>query len=344
MPFQIIRDDITHVQADAIVNPANPNPVIGAGVDRAIHQAAGPRLLAEREKIGRIHFGDAAITPAFDLPAKYVIHAVGPIWNGGDRGEEQLLASCYRKALALAEEKKCRSIAFPLIATGNYGFPKALALQIATQEINRFLLETDMQIDLVVFGKEAFVLSKKLVSSVQSFIDEHYVVAKRDDEYGTADGGLSCAERRRMQDAREEYRMFSANIAGGELPPKGPKDLNDYLRNLDAGFSETLLHLIDLSGKKDAEIYKKANIDRKLFSKIRSKKNYQPSKPTALAFAFALELSLEETQDLIARAGFALSHSSRFDLIVEFFLLQHNYNVMELNQVLFKFDQPLIGA
>ena len=254
MPFEIVRNDIVNMQVDAVVNTANLNPVIGSGVDSGIHKKAGHELLAARQKIGCIEFGDAVITPGFGLDAKYVIHTVGPIWEDGNHGEEQILSSCYRKSLALAKEHECESIAFPLIATGNYDFPKPLALQSAVREISTFLL------------------------------------------------------------------------------------------GLDAGFSETLLQLIDRTGKKDSEIYKKANVDRKLFSKIRNNMDYKPSKTTALAFALALELDVDETKDFIGRAGFALSHSSKFDVIVKYFLVNRNYNVFELNEVLFAFDQPLIGA
>lgn len=165
MPFEIVRNDIVNMQVDAVVNTANPNPVIGSGVDSGIHKKAGYELLLARQKIGCIDFGDAVITPGFNLDAKYVIHTVGPIWEDGNQGEEQILSSCYRKSLALAKEHECESIAFPLIATGNYGFLKPLALQIAVREISTFLLENEMQIYLVVFGKEAFALSEKLFKS-----------------------------------------------------------------------------------------------------------------------------------------------------------------------------------
>lgn len=350
MPFEIVRNDIVNMQVDAVVNTANPNPVIGSGVDSGIHKKAGYELLAARQKIGCIDFGDAVITPGFRLDAKYVIHTVGPIWEDGSHGEEQILSSCYRKSLALAKEHECESIAFPLIATGNYGFPKPLALQIAVREISAFLLENEMQIYLVVFGKEAFALSEKLFKSVSSYIDENYIRSKTLDEYGSESillriGGRLKGRSRSREDvypsqALEERLDMSAPAA----VPMDSDDWGQLLKNLDAGFSETLLQLIDRTGKKDSEIYKKANVDRKLFSKIRNNMDYKPSKTTALAFAFALELDINETKDFIGRAGFALSHSSKFDVIVEYFLVNRNYNVFELNEVLFAFDQPLIGA
>jgi O-acetyl-ADP-ribose deacetylase (regulator of RNase III) len=356
MPFEIVRNDIVNMQVDAVVNTANPNPVIGSGVDAGIHKKAGHKLIKTRQKIGCIDFGEVAITPGFDLEAKYVIHTVGPIWKDGKHGEEQILSSCYRKSLALAKEHKCESIAFPLIATGNYGFPKPLALQIAVREISTFLLENEMQIYLVVFGKEAFALSEKLFKSVSSYIDENYIHSKTIDEYGTDQVYGSRLETRRIRDMLKRSNNIPEDIcppqASKECPdvsvgagmPMDDDDWGHLLDGLDAGFSETLLHLIDRTGKKDSEVYNKANVDRKLFSKIRNNMDYKPSKATALAFAFALELDIDETKDFIGRAGFALSHSSKFDVIVEYFLVYRNYDVFELNEVLFAFDQPLIGA
>ncbi len=356
MPFEIVRNDIVNMQVDAVVNTANLNPVIGSGVDSGIHKKAGHKLLKARQKIGCIDFGDAAITPGFGLDAKYVIHTVGPIWEDGNHGEEQILSSCYRKSLALAKEHKCESIAFPLIATGNYGFPKSLALQIAVREISAFLMKEEMQIYLVVFSKEAFALSEKLFKSVSSYIDENYIRNKTLDEYGTEGTNGFRFERRQADKRQKRSNRIHEDIRPSQALDKGfalpvgtgvsvpPDDWGKLLKNLDAGFSEMLLQLIDRTGKKDSEIYKKANIDRKLFSKIRNNMDYKPSKTTALAFAFALELDINETRDFIGRAGFALSHSSKFDVIVEYFLVNRNYNVFELNEVLFAFDQPLIGG
>ena len=338
MPFEIVRNDSVNMRVDAVVNTANPNPVIGSGVDSGIHKKAGHELLVARQKIGCIDFGDAAITPGFDLDARYVIHTVGPVWEDGSHREEQILSSCYRNSLTLAKEHECESIAFPLIATGNYGFPKPLALQIAVREISTFLLENEMQVYLVVFGKEAFALSEKLFKSVNSYIDENYIRSKKLDEYGTESMYGSRLETRRIREQE------CADMSVGAAIPMDSDDWGQLINDLDAGFSETLLQLIDRTGKKDSEIYKKANVDRKLFSKIRNNMDYRPSKTTALAFAFALELDVEETKDFISRAGFALSHSSKFDVIVEYFLVNRNYNVFELNEVLFAFDQPLIGA
>lgn len=329
MPFEIVRNDIVNMKVDAIVNTANPRPIIGAGTDKAVHDKAGARLLLARKEIGNIAVGEAAITPAFDLNARYVIHTAGPIWRDGKSSEEALLASCFKNSLRLAKEKECESIAFPLISTGSYGFPKPLALQIAVREISSFLMENEMQVYLVVFEKQSFELSEKLFKSVSSYIDENYVSDKMSLEYGTS------------KLRRFDYEEMLLRESSYEITSKIP-NLDGMLNNLDKGFSETLLDLIDRTGKKDSEIYKRANVDRKLFSKIRNNADYRPSKATAIAFAIALELDLDETSDLLSRAGYALSQSSKFDVIVKYFIENKKYDIFELNSVLFEFDQPLI--
>lgn len=329
MPFEMVRNDIVNMKVDAIVNTANPRPIIGAGTDKAVHDKAGARLLLARKEIGDIAVGEAAITPAFDLDANYVIHTAGPIWRDGKSSEEALLASCFKNSLRLAKEKECESIAFPLISTGSYGFPKPLALKIAVREISSFLMENEMQVYLVVFEKQSFELSEKLFKSVSSYIDENYVSEKINAEY-------------KMSNLRSYELLFEAS----DTPRYGTicnnPNLDGMLENLDKGFSETLLALIDRTGKKDSEIYKRANVDRKLFSKIRNNVNYKPSKTTAIAFAIALELNMDETNDLLSKAGFALSQSSKFDVIVRYFIENKKYDIFELNSVLFEFDQPLI--
>ena len=329
MPFEIVRNDIVNMKVDAIVNTANPRPIIGAGTDKAVHDKAGARLLLARKEIGDIAIGTSKITPAFDLNARYVIHTAGPIWRDGKSSEEALLASCFKNSLRLAKEKECESIAFPLISTGSYGFPKPLALQIAVREISSFLMENEMQVYLVVFEKQSFELSEKLFKSVSSYIDENYVSEKINAEY-------------KMSNLRSYELLFEAS----DTPRYGTicsnPNLDGMLENLDKGFSETLLALIDRTGKKDSEIYKRANVDRKLFSKIRNNADYRPSKTTAIAFAIALELDLDETSDLLSRAGYALSQSSKFDVIVKYFIENKKYDIFELNSVLFEFDQPLI--
>ena len=333
MPFEIVRNDITNMRVDAIVNTANPRPVVGAGTDAMIHEKAGPGLLEARLKIGNIPMGSAAVTPAFNLQAKYVIHTVGPVWDGGSYGEEALLRSCYDNALKLAAQHSCRSIAFPLICAGNYGFPKDKALQIAIAAFSAFLLEQEMQIYLVVFDRMAYQLSEKLFQSVASYIDENYV-----------DACKFTACRAIRNDCRRDMECSAVLEEVYACPPPKAASLEELLKQADAGFTETLLKLIDKTGKKDSEVYKKANLSKQHFSKIRNNPDYRPTKPTAIALALSLELDLDATRDLIGRAGYALTNSSKFDLIVRYFIEQGNYNVVEINCVLFEHDQSLLGA
>lgn len=340
MPFEIVRNDITKMQVDAIVNTANPHPVIGAGVDSMIHEKAGQRLLQARQQIGDIAVGSAAITPGYNLPAKAVIHTVGPVWRGGLFGERKHLRSCYDTSLRLALENGCQSIAFPLISTGHYGFPKDKALRIAISAFSEFLLEHEMQIYLVVFDRDAFRLSEKLFHRVASYIDQHYV-----ENCGKT---VLRAPMRRMfsrMEAMEECES-TAPLPCYSMPQAAPKamSLAEKLKQMDAGFTETLLNLIDKTGKKDSEIYKRANLSKQHFSKIRNNPDYKPTKPTAIALALALELDLATTKDLIGRAGFALTSSSKFDLIIQYFIEQGNYNIVEINIALYEFDQMLIGG
>ena len=324
------------MQVDVIVNTANPRPVIGLGVDSAIHKKAGTELLKARQRIGHIDVGHAAITPAYQLDAKFVIHTVGPVWMGGDQDEEMLLRSCYDNALQLAFQHKCRSIAFPLISSGNYGFPKDKALQIAIAAFSEFLLDQEMQIYLVVFDRTSYRLSEQLFRDVDSFVDEHYVetvetaiYAREDRSRGARRRDAELSERRMAIPCARETKALS---------------LDEMLKQQDTGFTEALLKLIDERGKKDSEIYKKANISRQHFSKIRNNPNYKPTKPTAIALALALELDLGQTRELIGRAGYALTNSSKFDLIIRYFIEQKNYNVVEINIALYERDQSLLGS
>lgn len=336
MPLQIIRQDITKMDVDAIVNAANRSLLGGGGVDGCIHRVAGPELLKECEKLGGCNTGDAKITKAYKLPCKYVIHAVGPRYEDGNYNEEKLLRSCYSTSLNLAKENKCETVAFPLISSGIYGYPKAEALKVAIDEISEFLLSNDMTVYIVIFDKNAYKISEKLFADIEEYIDDNYV-----DEHA-----LMYPEMRRMN--RSDDIEYCASISMGvdacleEASFKA--SLEDIIDQIDESFAEMLLRKIDERGMKDSECYKKANIDRKLFSKIRSDMNYKPSKPTALAFAIALELSLDETKDMLMKAGFALSHSNKFDLIIEYFISNGNYNIFEINEALFAFDQNLLGA
>ena len=329
MPLIIVRNDITKMSVDAIVNAAKESLLGGGGVDGCIHCAAGPELLQECRTLGGCRTGEAKITGAYRLPCRYIIHTVGPVWNGGKYGEREKLASCYRTSLALAKERGCETVAFPLISSGIFGYPKDQALRVAVDTISEFLAENDMTVYIVIFDRAAYQIGNKLFADIAAYIDDHYVDAHTD----------SRRERMRRMSVVES-RMLTAY----EDTPMAASGLDEALSHLDAGFSETLLKLIDRSGNKDAEVYRKANVDRKLFSKIRNNPDYKPSKPTAIAFAIALELNLDETRDLIARAGYALSASSKSDVIIEYFIGREKYDIFEINEALFAFDQSLLGA
>ena len=336
MPLIIVRNDITKMSVDAIVNAAKESLLGGGGVDGCIHRAAGPELLQECRTLGGCRTGEAKITGAYCLPCRYIIHTVGPVWNGGKCGEREQLASCYRTSLALAKEHGCETVAFPLISSGVFGYPKDQALRVAVDAISEFLAENDMMVYIVIFDRAAYQIGNKLFADIAAYIDDHYVDAHTDTrrERLRRSFDLQSQPLSVYEDAAPQYA--SASVASGNL--------DDLLAHLDAGFSETLLKLIDRSGKKDSEIYKKANVDRKLFSKIRNNPDYKPSKSTAIAFAIALELNLDETRDLIARAGYALSPSSKFDVIIEYFIMQRDYDIFKINEALFAFDQSLLGA
>ncbi len=336
MPLKIVRNDITTMSVDAIVNAANTKLQKGGGVCGAIFHAAGAKeLQKECDTIGKCQVGDAVITKGYNLPANYVIHAVGPIWRGGSQGEATLLHNAYLNSLNLALQHKFHFIAFPLISSGIYGYPKDQALHIAVSAISEFLLNHDMTVYLVIFDKKDYVLSEKLFSEIEEYIDENYV------------------EERLLQ---ESYRILEPDdvqpfeclqetmLAPAPVTKEVRKrSLEDVVGQLDESFSQMLLRLIDERSMTDVQTYKRANIDRKLFSKIRSNPNYNPSKITAIAFSVALELNLDETLDLLGKAGYTLSHSNKFDVIIEYFLEEGNYNIHEINEALFAFDQALLG-
>ena len=340
MPFEIVRNDITKMSVDAIVNAANSALAPGGGVRGAIFAAAGyDQLDRACRAIGHCDVGQAVITDGFHLPAKYVIHAVGPIWRGGGQNEAALLRSCYISSLKLAEKNGCQSIAFPLISSGIYGYPKAEALKIAVSAIAEFLLEHEMQVYLAIFDRNAMLLSEKLHSNLKSYIDDHYVDAHLFERRLQMES-ISYARQLSEQDAMAA--PMAASMPAPEAKPK-KRSLKDLLGHLDESFSRMLLRLIDEKGMTDVEVYKRANIDRKLFSKIR-KDGYNPSKQTAIALAIALRLNLDETKDLLGKAGYSLSHSSKFDVIIEYFIEEGVYDIYEINEALFSFDQRLLGA
>jgi len=336
MPFTIVRQDITKMKVHTIVNAANTELQMGGGVCGAIFKAAGEsELQAACDKLAPIKTGDAVITPGFRLSAKHVIHAAGPVYRGGKSGEEEQLRLCYINSMKRAVENKCKSIAFPLISSGIYGYPKDEALRVATGAIQDFLIDHELEVYLAVFDKATFTVSEKLIGEIESYIDEHYVAEHK-------------FTRRKLLDveieALEEADLISYKATSPIQAPTVGAGIDDLVGSLDEPFSDTLLRLIDAKCKTDVEIYKRANLDRKLFSKIRTGKGYTPSKRTAIALAVALELSLDETDDLLERAGYALSHSQKFDVIVEYFIVSKKYDIFEINEVLFKYDQPLLGG
>ncbi len=330
MTLKIIRNDLTNMEVDAIVSPTNNNLKMDGGISASIFKAAGDtQLLDDLGKIKNCQTGQAVITSGYKLKAKHIIHAVGPIWQGGAYQEEELLYKTYKSSLNLAISHNLSSIAFPLISSGTFMFPKERSLKIATKAINDFLLNYDLNVYLVVYDKQSVLLSKKLFNEIESYIDDKYV----EDHSYLSDYPV-----------KRRYQASLAYLEVDEIESYQEENLEDFLVNREETFSQMLLRLIDKSGMSDVEVYKRANIDRRLFSKIRSDKNYNPSKTTAIAFAIALNLNLDNTYDLLRRAGYALSPSSKFDLIIEFFIKNNNYNIYEINEALFSFDQNLLGS
>lgn len=390
MPLDIVRNDLCLMAVDAVVNSANPHPIIGSGVDSALHEAAGPSLIAERQLIGDIAVGQAAVTKAGRLPARYVIHTVGPLWRGGNAGELADVSRCYRSCLEAAVRLGCKSIAFPLISTGTYGFPKDLALRAATEELSSWLDHLDIRVFLVVYDDESFRLSKNLFNDVASYLERRFGESLSQSSARAAlafDDAASTAASDAFDDAAHDGAIVRKSSEGpaeaepcAKILPKAEKGLSfdsaapnallrptpnaappersprcasrfplfrrrleDVVGNVDKSFADTLLRLIDERGMTDPQVYRRANIDRKLFSKIRSSAGYRPSKATALALAVALMLNLDETRDLIGRAGYALTHANRGDIIVEYFIENEIWDIVQINEALFAFGEPLIG-
>lgn len=336
MSFKIIEGDITKLNVDAIVNAANTSLLGGSGVNGAIHQAAGPELLKECETLGGCHVGGAKITKGYDLKAKHVIHTVGPVWQGGSQNEEELLRFCYRNSLELASIHDLKSIAFPLISSGIYGYPKEQAMTVALWEIKEYLKSNDLEVHMVIFNDREAILSKDRKESLENFLDNHY-----------QDDRILVHPDRLDQLIHAEMAMPSL-AKTVEIYEKERKKIKRSLENvvaeLQETFSEQLVRLIDLQERTDVDVYKKANVDRKLFSKIKNNRDYRPSKSTAVAFAISLELSLDEAKDLLLKAGFALSPSSRSDLIITYFIQEKIFDIFEINEALFAFHEPLLGV
>jgi len=396
MPLKIVRQDITKIKCDAVVNPTNENMIPTGGTDLAIHNAAGEKLLERCKKLGGCEVGKAKVTPGFNLPCKYVIHTAGPVWIDGNHGEKELLINCYKECLALSKKKRCKSVAIPLISSGTYGYPKDKVLKVALDTVSEFLFENEMTVYIVVYDKSSYEISKSLFSDIQSFISDNIGEAEtvltteilgtnrtrfiadvksNIDDNGTDDsvpdsmlkhrrvkskksffGGMSneCDSFDESTDDWEDtapsavYRALPSMAGGVASEIKSTKSktqsLDEMLREMDKSFSELLFYYIDLKGISDVQCYKKANVDKKTFSKIKCKKDYKPSKQTALSFAIALELNLEETERLLQTVGMSLSNSNKFDVIVKYFIINGRYNIFEINETLFEFDQMLLGS
>ena len=347
MPLKIIRNDITRVAADAIVNTANPRSCIGAGTDHAIHEAAGPELLEARKQIGEIPVGSAAATPAFRLNAKYVLHTVSPSWDGGAHRESELLRAAYDAALGLADRLGCASVAFPLMAAGSYGFPLDLALSVAIQAFTDFLMEHEQTIFLVLYNGKAFDLASSLFDDLKSYIDDNYVDAQQR-VYGAGPDRPRRFARTapgREKRANEELLCDSVCLGGAMAAAAAPApagSLEELLRHSESTFSEFLLDLLRERNGKDSEVYKRAEISKQLFSKIVSNKDYQPTKDTAIQLAIGLQLDLNQTQKLLEKAGYALTRSSKADLVVQYYIGKKIYSVTFINEALSDCGLPLL--
>ncbi len=345
MPLHLIRQDITKMECDIIVNTTNPKMIPYSGVDRAIHEKAGKELAEECKALIPLALGTAKLTKAYGLSCRYIIHTVGPVWRGGGYREQEILRFCYTEALHLALAHECQSIAFPLISSGRYGYPKDQVLKDAVDIITEFLKEQEMTVYLCIFDRESYEFSRVRFHDIQVFIDDQY---QKEYEQMHLLGHAYHEERAEMIDYRRrslQSPQYSASVEKACAPCANAKvSLEVFLEDMHDGFSETLFAMIDKKGISDVECYKRANVDRKTFSRIRCKKDYKPSKTTAIAFAIALELNLEQTQKLLESAGFTLSHSSKFDMIIEYFILHKIYDIFEINEALFAFDQVLLGS
>lgn len=380
MPFRIVRNDITKMHVDAIVNTANPMPGYGSGIDTAVYEAAGvDKLLSKRKEIGIVERGSSFITDGYDLPAKYIIHTVGTGWRGGDQGEEEIIRQCYRSVFEIALENDIESLAIPLLASGSYGFPKGIALRIAISEIESFMADHDPELYLVVFDEKSFSLSSELYGDIDAYINDNYVEEKKKEEYpedfkprsdrrlmassmamaGSAfhSQSMPMAENRpkkklwgKLSDkasAPKEEMLYDASVCEDEIcmaPPEDERSLDDVIKNLDKTFMEMVFSFADAKGMTDVEVQKKANLDRKAFSKLKCGTTKNPSKSTALALAVALKLSLDDTKDLLSRAGLALSPCSKQDVIVQYFIEREAYDIYQINFALFEHGEQILGC
>lgn len=383
MPFKIVRNDITKMNTEAIVNTANDHPTVGTGCDSAVYKAAGYDALLKyrEEKIGFVPESDAFITPGFKLKAKYIIHAVSPLYMGGDKGEEEKLRSCYRKSLQIAKENGIKSISFPLISTGGFGYPKEEGMRIAVDEINEFLLSNEMDIFLVVFDTKATQLGEKIYPGLEAYIDHNYVKEAREEEYDACFGSIRLGEpgcdrylsnaemiERRTRRNSEVKPAFSGSIFKKEQAKKSVSDealsieeccecdetpffdfeeqherkLEERMKHMSDTYSEYLMYLIRERNMENAEVWKRAIVDKKIFSKIKNNRNYHPNKLTALCLCVGAKLNLDESKDLLARAGYALSPCDKTDIIFSYFIENEIYDMIELDIQLEEHGLPCI--
>lgn len=347
MPLQIIRQDITKMRVDAIVNTTNEEMVGYSGVDLAVHEGAGSLLDAECAKLAPLGLGTAKITRGYNLDAKYIIHTSGPVWQGGLVGESIILKSCYIESLKLAVANGCSSVAFPLISSGTYGYPKDQVLKFAIQVITEFLFDYELMVYICVFDRTSYEFSKKLFSEIREVIDDDYVEDYEDEEFADVrafEAAIFAEEMCREEECIDAAPKMMAPCKA-ETSSVAGKSLHEYMKAMDKSFAYKLFDLIDERGMTDVECYKKANVDKKTFSKIKcNPQTYKPSKQTAVAFAIALKLDLDETQDLLASAGLTLSRSFTFDKIIRYFIQKEVYDIFEINEALFEFDQVLLGC
>ena len=348
MPLHIIKEDITKIKCDCIVNPTNPQMIPGGGADAAIHKAAGPELLEYCKTLGTLAVGEAKITPAFSLPSKYIIHTAGPIWEGGLAGERVLLRSCYSEAMKLAIQQECQSVAFPLISSGLYGYPKDSVMREAKEVISSFLDSYEMDVFILVFDKEDYSIDEDFKRDLQTFVDKNCAerdIYRLESRLMREDSYASRVGQRRQATLASRERREVEELSCATDCSFGVDSLDEMLGKMDKGFADTLFYYIDKKGITDVEAYKRSNVGKKTFSKIKCNKDYKPSKITAVSFAIGLRLNLRETEHLLSTAGMCLSHSNKFDVIIEYFILSGRYEtIFDVNEVLYQFDQSLLGV
>ena len=381
MPLKIVRNDITKMQTEAVVNTANEEPIYSSGCDSAIYMAAGEQELLKyrQEHIGYRNEGDVFITPGFNLYAKYIIHAVSPLYIDGNQGEEELLRKCYRDSLLLADENKVKSIAFPLISTGGFHYPKEEAMRIAVDEINSFLLSHSMDVFLVVFDTKSTLLGVKIYPELEAYIDHNYVCERREEEYGDryygsvrkgdagydeyADLQKDLEKRRpvrpgifkslankatRCDDIKDnDYDNAEACVAAAPCDISlemgfDESALDERMQHISDTFSQYLMYLIQSKGMDNVEVYKRAIVDKKMFSKLKNNPDYHPQKITALCLCVGAKLNIDETRDLLARAGYALSPCDKTDIIFKFFIEKEIYDMIEIDIQLEEHGLPCI--